>query len=562
MHYFCKTLSGILRKMKRIITIALATLIAFAASAQDRLVDAVQKYSDRDYASARTMLRALVKDEPENDAAWYYLGLCDMMYQVSNSGGNEALASEGLSALKKAVALDSTNYWYRDRLAMAYSMRGESDLALYQYEQLAKDFPKKTEIQYSLVNLYLQAREYDKAVSTIDEIETVMGKTDGTVMTRFQILQQLGRNEEAYDALRSYADEYASPQVLSMLGDYEMGMFNDSTAIGYYDEALALDKDYAPARLGKAEVFRLTRKYDQYFNALKPLMADLDIEAAAKADYIQALMQNTDPRFLLGNQERIDTLVQSVLDTHPADSSALRTAGFWYFRTGRKDQAQAAFKADMDARPESITAAIGYIQYLNAAEDWAGLAQAGREAYARFPDEPGFIQYAASAEYSLKNYDAVIELSKDLLKAATDSASTLSALSSLGDMYHMTGNAKLAYKTYDQALKINPDYAPILNNYAYYLSEEGRKLKKAYKMSKITIEQEPDNPTYLDTFAWILHLMGKDLEAKPFFKHAMLYGGKESATILNHYAIVLEKLGENDLAKVYRSQAAALPEEE
>ncbi len=97
----------------------------------------------------------------------------------------------------------------------------------------------------------------------------------------------------------------------------------------------------------------------------------------------------------------------------------------------------------------------------------------------------------------------------------------------------------------------------MLNNYAYYLSEEGRKLKKAYAMSKKTVEAEPDNATYLDTFGWILHLMGKDLEAKPFFKHAMLYGGKDSAVILDHYAEVLYALKEYDLAQVYWRQAQA-----
>jgi Tfp pilus assembly protein PilF len=106
-------------------------------------------------------------------------------------------------------------------------------------------------------------------------------------------------------------------------------------------------------------------------------------------------------------------------------------------------------------------------------------------------------------------------------------------------------------------LKLDSSYAPVLNNYAYYLSLEGKKLKKAYTMSKKTVEAEPDNATYLDTFAWILHLMGKDLEAKPFFKHAMLYGGKDSAVMLDHYAEVLYVLGEYDLAQVYWSQAKA-----
>ncbi len=140
--------------------------------------------------------------------------------------------------------------------------------------------------------------------------------------------------------------------------------------------------------------------------------------------------------------------------------------------------------------------------------------------------------------------------------AAGGSLKTPTAYSTMGDMYHQLGENAKAYKAYDSALKINATYAPVLNNYAFYLSMEGRKLKKAAAMSKITVDQEPDNPTYLDTYAWILYLQGKPEEAKPLFKHAMLYGGKDSVVILDHYAEVLYALKEYDLAMVYWTQAS------
>ena len=95
----------------------------------------------------------------------------------------------------------------------------------------------------------------------------------------------------------------------------------------------------------------------------------------------------------------------------------------------------------------------------------------------------------------------------------------------------------------------------VLNNYAYYLSMEGRKLKKALAMSYKTVIADPDNATYLDTYAWILHLRGNDAEAKLFFKKAMLYGGKESTVILDHYAEVLYALKEYDVAFIYWNMA-------
>ena len=163
------------------------------------------------------------------------------------------------------------------------------------------------------------------------------------------------------------------------------------------------------------------------------------------------------------------------------------------------------------------------------------------------------------ADYQLGDYDAIIGNCQYLVSHyAKGKEVCLSAWAMMGDAYHSKGNAASAYKAYEKALRIDPNYLPVLNNYAYYLSLEGRKLKKAYNMSRKTVEAEPDNATYLDTFGWILHLMGRDLEAKPFFKHAMLYGGKESAVILEHYATVLETLGEADTARVYRNMAKRL----
>ena len=142
-----------------------------------------------------------------------------------------------------------------------------------------------------------------------------------------------------------------------------------------------------------------------------------------------------------------------------------------------------------------------------------------------------------------------------LARATGDSLSLVEALSSQGDVLYQNGDRRKAYKAYEAALKVDPLYAPVLNNFAYYLSEERRNLRKALDMSAATVKQYPDNATYLDTYAWILHLLGRSAEAKPYFKHAMLYGGKDSDVVLDHYAEVLETLGEKDLAVYYRSLA-------
>lgn len=515
--------------------------------ADGRIVNAVQMYEDENFTGAKTMLDAILKTSPDNDAAWYYRGLCNM--RLKNAADSER-------DLKQAVALDSTNYWYRYMLAGLYGMTGRSVLTIDMYESLLRDFPKKSELYYGLANLYINQGQADKALKIIGDIETQFGKSDATVMTRFNILSRQERHEEAYEALEEYNKEYSSPQVLSMLGDYEMGMYNDSSALAYYDEALSLDKSYAPALLGKAETYRIARDYVSYFKTLDILMADRDATPAGKAEYLQAVFRQSDPRFMKSFSSQLDSTVNIAVNAHPADSSILQTAGLYYLVTDRKEAAADAFKKVMTEFPDNVGATASYIQTLLYINDWDKVVSACDSAMVRFPQEAGFLEFANAAEFNRKNYPAVIENCVKMLRIApTDSATFVTAWSTIGDMYHLLGDQSKAFKSYETALKVAPDNAPVLNNYAYYLSVEGKKLKKAYAMSKKTVEAEPDNATYLDTFGWILYLQGKALEAKPFFKHAMLYGGKDSATILDHYATVLDALGEKDLAKVYRQQA-------
>ena len=541
---------------KILISITVILLTGLAVSAQNgrklTFLDGVQAYTNGQYEISGKIFKAIVDKDPSNDAAWYYLGLSTVTTDITGAK----------NCLRKAMELDPRNFWYKETIARVYMYNRENDLAIALYEKLLEEYPEKTDILYSLANLYLAEGNSEKAVSTIESLESVSGKSDATVMARYNIFRQKNDNENAYKVLKDYVNEYSSPYVLTMLGDYEMGMYNDTTAIAYYDEALSLDRDYAPARIGKAEAYRMTRRYPEYFSSLNSIMSDVALPAASKAEYIKAVLGRSDRRFVQTFTSEIDSVLALGIECHPADTGLVQAAGVFYVQTDRLPEAAAMFLKNAELDTTSVAAAATYVQVLASMEDWDAVVSESERMYARFPKELAFVEMINVAEYNRKNYAAVISNSERIVKSPyADDAAVLRAMSTIGDMQYQTGEVAKAYKTYDAVLKKDPQNLPVLNNYAWYLCTEGKKLGKAYRMSKITVEKEPDNPTYLDTFGWILHLMGRDLEAKPFFKHAMLYGGKESATILRHYGAVLEKLGETDLAKVYYDQADKLPAE-
>ncbi len=543
--------------MKKVALALLASFLSvvpvFCQSLESNLIDAVTLYGNGRYAEARNILQTLSKAAPQEDAVWYYLA--QVQFKLNNP-------EEAREALKTAVALDSTNFWYRRLLGRMHLAQNNVDEGQAQYESLVRSFPEKTSVVYELLEIYLAQKEYDKALNTLSDIERQRGPSEEVVRTRYEVLTAMGRQDEGAAELEIFTEQYSSPAILTMLGDYYLADYADSLAQARYTEALSLDSSYVPAVLGMSEVYRHTRRYKDYFQTLDPFFTSEDIPAATKNMYLSNMMRSLDPKILHLHREGFDRFVEETLETHPSDSSLLATAGSYYYSTGREAKAGPWFRKAAETYPESLGQSATYVQYLSLTKQWEPLREYSMDAFGRF-GELAFLDYANMAHYELKDYDAIIGNCQYLLNNyPKDKKLCLSAWSMMGDAYYSKGDSRQAYKAYEKALRLDHSYAPVLNNYAYYLSVEGKKLKKAYTMSKKTIEAEPDNATYLDTFAWILHLMGKDLEAKPFFKHAMLYGGKESAVILRHYATVLEALGEADTAKVYRNQAARLESQE
>lgn len=484
---------------------------------ENALLGGVQQYEDGQVQKAAATFEAILKKAPDDDAAHYYLAVCHIA--MNN-------ADEAELHLSRAVALDSANFWYRQRLAMIYAATQRNEQAISLYESILRDFPKKTDTYYALLELYSAADRFDDAIAVLDKIDTLSGGSEATVVPRFRLMYQQGREAEAYACLEKADDEFESPQIKAMLGDYQLSQYNIEAALALYDEALALAPGYTAAVLGKAEAYRMMRRYDDFFTIMEEFISDRDIPEDGKCQYLQALVQRMDPRMMKTCGERVERLVSLCVEVCPDNVEAAKTDCMLRGGSGNLEE----------------------------------LADAAHRYVARFPEDKDFLDLAMYADYNLERYDSVLVLTGkkyERAKASGDKAAAVEAYSSLGDIYHQLGQSRKAYRIYKEVLKMDPDHLMTLNNYAYFLSEEGRSLGKALKMSARVVEEQPDNATYLDTYGWILHLKKKDVEALSVFKRAMMYGGKESAVVLRHYADVLDANGKKDLAEMYRSQADA-----
>ena len=262
--------------VKRLITVILTGMLIASGqgysqnrnavkAADSELIDAVAALDGKRYTEAKDRLEKLTAASPLNDAAFYYLGMCRLYLQDINGA---------MEAFKKASQIDPSNFWYRERLARTYSLAGEDDLTTATYEELLKDFPKKNDIYFTLVNLYLKQNQYEMALSAMDQIENVFGKSESVTATRYDILLRQNKPAEALKTLEDYNKEFSSPYVLTKLGDHSMAEYKDSAALSYYKEALDLQSGYMPALLGESEVYRTRRNFPEFFRTVNQFIAD------------------------------------------------------------------------------------------------------------------------------------------------------------------------------------------------------------------------------------------------------------------------------------------------
>lgn len=543
--------------MKRII-LTLFTAFAvsvFAAYPQQKsscgesmLVDAVLQYNKQEYAEAHKTLSRILKDDPDNDAAHYYLGL--VRFVLGNTSGAE-------SSLQTAIKLDPGNFWYRYRLALLYDYTGRSELTISITEQLLKDFPKKNQLYYELINQYISSKDYDKALETLDNIDIVFGENENNAYTRFSLLGMKGDNEAAIECLKDFSENHSSPRILTTLGDYYLSGYIADTAIVMYGRALEIDPHYAPAISGMATSYRLSGDYDSFFRSSSDFLTDPYIPSQFKGQFISEVFSPSDLRFGNMFRSRIDSLIDTAVSANAKDTVVNVAAGYYYYQTARKDRAVSLFEDVLKEYPSSSFVISNYVSILRDMGRWEECYTYLKRLLEISPGDINAYETFAVNCVLMKKYDEAVPALKKILAVSGDRYQLLTSASLLGDILHEIGRDREAYDYYDMALRIDPDCAPVLNNYAYYLSLGGKKLKKAAAMAKKCVDSSPDNPTYLDTYAWILYLQGELQEAKELFKHAMLYGGRDSAVILDHYAQVLCKLGEYDLAILYWQQAEA-----
>lgn len=140
------------------------------------------------------------------------------------------------------------------------------------------------------------------------------------------------------------------------------------------------------------------------------------------------------------------------------------------------------------------------------------------------------------------------EAAENLLKAEVYYPADPALLFELGMALERSGNLSEAELKFAKVLEINPNDHAAANYLGYMWAEQGKNLDSAQKLLEMALDKLPENGAYLDSYGWILYMKGQYKEAKEYIQKAILQI-ESDPIVFEHLGDILLKLNEIENAK-------------
>lgn len=436
--------------------------------------------------------------------------------------------------LRRAVDNDPTNKEYLLLQALSYTYFKQYDKAIESYKRLLKLSPNDSETWEMLLRLYVQQNDITNAIAALNQLEVIEGNSEKITMTKVELLTRQGKKDEARAEIETLVKKY--PHDTSYRISYaDWKMSNGIVDEGYQDICDIIEKepDNVDARLSQIS-YHISRGNDSLvFEGIRTLLCNVNTETKTKGELIRhAVKRNQE---LGGDSTQIISLFEDVLSHKQQDATLhMFYAAYMEMLEMPKEHIDSVYTEALVIEPDNLQARIRLVASEWDKQDWQQVVKLCRQGQQYSPDEPVFYYYGAMALNLADEIDdalVMLQHARDVMVVEENPDLCASVYSLMAELYHQKGQSEDAYAAYDSCLQIKPDDLMSLNNYAYYLAEEGRELEKAEQMSYKTIQAEPENANSLDTYAWILYKQGRYEEALIYIDQALQHADPEGNNI-------------------------------
>jgi tetratricopeptide (TPR) repeat protein len=468
--------------------------------------------------------------------------------QVYSAAG---MGSKSVEYASRAARLEPENFWYQLACGSLFTQYEKKDSALVYFKRAAAADPKSVEVKSILAGLYAERGDSEKADSLFSLLSREGVLSDDMFLMMISGLIRKGEMKEA--ALRTEKLIEKEPEEIkyrALLADiyYEAGKNERGDSI--YKAIIEEDPENIENQLIYLLNLVQKKEYKDISGFLDNIFESELVEKERKIAVAGRLISDT--AYVTENSRSLEESLLILENKYPDDEKVMSLRPAMYETAGRKE--------DAIKRYEEI---IGKVKNGFYFKEQLILLYAEKKEYRKLYNLAGEYSsennmsilgkvYYAIAAMELGEYEvADRELKKAMILAGNNNILKVQILSMMGDLKYRMKDADAAYGYYEEALKLNPDEVLVLNNYAYFLAEGGRDLKKALKMAEKVMQTEGENSTYIDTYAWVLYKMGKYREAYKAMLRIFEKQEERDPEILEHMGFILKALGKCSEATEY-----------
>lgn len=512
--------------------------------------------------------------------------------------------NKAMSYLNKAASLAPENASIKTRQAAGRLVAGDRNQAMADLEEAASLNDKVGQADLVLVMLHLKAKEYDKALQAITNLEKKLPNNPVTHNLRASAL--IGKRDMA-GARKSLEKALAIqptffPAVSSLAG-LDIQEKKSDMARKRYEDLLAKDKTNLAAMMALAQMADAAKNDKEMVSWL---------ERAAKANPGAAPPRLLLVRYHLANKEpkKALALANEMASANPDSLEALEMLGAAQLAAGDQANALATMVKATKMAPQSpdVFFRLGQVQLVAKRMDEArksfekalsfntGHLQAldtlinmdlsdnkpnaafnrVRQIQAKFPNSPVGYEREGALQMSQREYVQAAKAFEQAITRGSDSGSAIMlhrALVAAGDQQSaerkltawvkahpedvavrayaaefrmLAGQNVAAIALYEELLRQAPQSPVILNNLAvlYQRENDKRALATAEQANKLA----PESPITLDTLGWILVEQGQAGRGLELLRKAVEKAPKADS-LRYHYAVALARTGKQPQAK-------------
>ena len=494
-------------------------------------------------SAAFELLRHCLEINPEASEAYYYLA----HYYLGMKQNGKAL-----EAFRKASELEPDNVSYLETLAQMYLQSQDLKAATETFEKLSKAEPEREDVLGMLVQLYSEdEKQYSKAIDILNRLEEIDGMNERISYAKADLYWKMDSGKAALAEMKKLADQYP----------YDLNYRN-----AYADMLLANDQDKKAFDIYRG-ILKEEPGNSKVLMSLRTYFLAKGNTAAADSTTIKILTEsnaNTDEKIYILRQEvmesennggdsiKVLSLFERTISAKDSDPGiGLLMASYMQLKNMPKEDINRVLEGVLNKAPDNASARLQLIADAWEKKDLDRVVNLCAAARQYNPDEMAFYYYQGVAlAQQDKNAEAIEAFRNGIGVIKEDSSpdivSDLYAI--LGDLLHQDGYKQEAFAAYDSCLQWKPENYSCLNNYAYFLCEDGGDLEKAEKMSYKAIKAEAKNATFLDTYAWILFKQERFAEAKIYIEQTLQCDSDSSAVIIEHAGDIYAKCDNIDKA--------------